>query len=824
MYRWTVTLVMVVVMVCASAGCSGSGRNPLSPYDGQLDTSVGTSSEQPTQDWLLNYYDIYFDIQSQTFEAVENRTASFTLNIVPFLNQMTFPKNGISFDQIVLNQDVPGILGVDVVFTVYHPFPGYAQYDAYDMRGILIGDGADNLAYGGLSVAKHGTDVWMKNPDGYSRWFNPTEFTTDKIFGYAPGGWQNYAGGATLNPYKYYSKHLNAEQDLWGYLTGTNNWDGVFENGEGRMMELEFVMPTDGIGLKFGYAIAVCWEEQGPTPPYHPVHVAEPVAARVNNLSDIWYNETDGSGGSLILDIDLFSWDEQPSKVKIESSVLNGIKEFDFDTYAVPGGENYYTWHVEAEAKPLDTGEGHYFWVIAECGGYNYSNGLPDIPHANGQLAAFFRYDLEIGTEPNNEPPTCNVVVTDPMTTPPEGWAPFIYTFDSGAFDPNQDYTTLTYDWDFDGDGLYFIADSDPDDSWTGSDWTPVHAFQETPVGPSSVRVTDDMGEVSECSLDEMLVLPIHQSKNIPLRAGYTAYDLGVDPEDGDIYIIYNDHSTYVYSLNDWYETYSDYFPTTQYSDFDRVDVAAGGWGIYSKKMSNPGVYVYDGVGIYVSGTAWGGGENKLRDVTNMGMDGEYANDLHYFIGYYHTGMGVNIIMPRSYLDELGYPQSPCYYSEVFNYNIYGINVAHQEFVQAIDAGIEGSNYWYLEAPDYYCAAFRQTGSGYRRDPVYNNSYFGTGTEETGDTCWTADVCDLAHDADGRFHVLDKVDGEAVIKVFSGSATGGTAHGSYGDATTIKSTPLRMDGSDFDGNMIVLHGNPTDGYFISLFLPSEFPD
>ncbi|MCX6647332.1 MAG: hypothetical protein NTY09_13385, partial [bacterium] len=275
------------------------------------------------------------------------------------------------------------------------------QYQAYDLMGVIIGDGADTLEYNGLHVGRQGTDLWMKNADGFTRWFNPSDFTSTLIFGYAPGGIQNYAGNANLNPYKYYASGLNPNVNLWGFLTGGSNHNGLFESGDGRLMVLEFVLPTDGIGIKFGYAVVCCWEEQGQNPPggYTPYHRDEAIAANVIVTPDIYYNEVDGSGGSLILDLDLFSWEEQPSDIKIESSVLDSIMEFDFDTYAGIGGENYSTWHVEAEAKPLTSGENHYFWVIAESQGYDYKNGLPEIPSPDDVLASFFRYDLEILSE-----------------------------------------------------------------------------------------------------------------------------------------------------------------------------------------------------------------------------------------------------------------------------------------------------------------------------------------------------------------------------------------------------------------------------------------
>ena len=354
----------------------------------------------------MGYYDIYFDLKSQTFNVVENRTAGFTLNIVPFLNLMTIPMNGITFDSIVIHDDDPSFLGVDVEFSIYHPFPGIPQYNAYDLLGVVIGDSSRTLSYDNLKVAKHGLDLWMKNPDGYTRWFNPTEFASETIFGYVPGGWQNYAGSATVNPYKYYSKHLGKDDNLWSYLTGDNNWDGIFESGSGRTMELEFPLPPDGIGLQFGYAVIVAWEDQGPDGPFYPVHLAEAITASVNQTPDAWYNETDGSGGDLILDIDLFGWEFQPDSIKVESTILDGIESFDFATNATPGGEHFSTWHVETPADSFTGTEDHDAWIICEYEDFDYKNNAPQLPSPDSPLAAFFRTDIVILDEAGNTAPS----------------------------------------------------------------------------------------------------------------------------------------------------------------------------------------------------------------------------------------------------------------------------------------------------------------------------------------------------------------------------------------------------------------------------------
>ena len=507
-------IVTVFLTMVVSIGCSGSDQSPLEPSSDSLTGALVESNQSRQLNTnLLGYYDIYFDLETYSFESVLNRNASFTLNIVPFLNQMTIPMNGITFDSIVIHNDDPTFLGVDVEFSIYHPFPGYDQYNAYDIRGVLIGNGARVLEYDGLRTAEHGVDLWMKNPDGYTRWFNPTEFTTEMIFGYCPGGFQNLAGDAHLNPYKYYGKHLGKDDNLWSWLTDGPNFEGVFESGSGRTMELEFPMPPDGIGLMFGYAVVVCWEEQGPSGPYYPVHIPEPVAASVTQTPDVWFDGVD-SGGNLILDIDLFAWEYQPSTVKIESSVLDGIAEFDYGTYASPGGEHYSTWHVEAPSGIFTGIEGHDYWVIAEYGGFDYKNGLPDIPSADGPLAAFFKYDAIVLDESPNLPPECDLQSDPPLDY--EGPLPVTITFDANGTDPDPG-DVLSYEW-----------------SENGTDWTPgdeTHDVEYATEGFYSiyVQVTDSYGAMTECSIEDFEIAEVAPA----------------DPVEGNVELIVLRNSTY---------------------------------------------------------------------------------------------------------------------------------------------------------------------------------------------------------------------------------------------------------------------------------------
>jgi len=73
--------------------------------------------------------------------------------------------------------------------------------------------------------------------------------------------------------------------------------------------------------------------------------------------------------------------------------------------------------------------------------------------------------------------------------------------------------------------------------------------------------------------------------------------------------------------------------------------------------------------------------------------------------------------------------------------------------------------------------------------------------------------------------VLDELStGDPAIKKFSST---GTVEGTFGDTTSIAYEPLRIEGSQrlWDGTgdnlMFVLHGNSTDGFYVSIFFPSE---
>ncbi len=389
-------LATLAVAAFVAIGCSGG--SPVTPTANHELTSASTPAA-PTHTNLWGYYDVHVDIENRTAEAVPNRQVMFAANVVRFVNNP--PANlTLQIQNIVPGSDY---VDIDIDVTLRHPFPGMPQYNGYDVRGVFMGDASGTLAYSNsLAYPVLGTDQYMLDdpvdgdgggPDGYTRWYNPTEFTTPGLFGYTLGVFESpdFDGDATLCPYRYFADGLTAKQDLWEFLTATGD-HGVFAAGETntRNYYLRFPYTKE---MEFGYAIVADWEGAA----VHPSNATEAVACNVIDNSDVHYPDSAGSYGDLILDISLFGWEYQPSTIYIESTVLSAVASFDPAAIATGGGDHYSTYHVEIPADNVTMTKGNEYWVIAEYEGFDYSNDV-GVPNEAGSdpLAAFFRYDLSV--------------------------------------------------------------------------------------------------------------------------------------------------------------------------------------------------------------------------------------------------------------------------------------------------------------------------------------------------------------------------------------------------------------------------------------------
>ncbi|MCX6647053.1 MAG: hypothetical protein NTY09_11975, partial [bacterium] len=627
MNRYIVFFTVIILATLILTGCSrGTGNGVLPDAD-----SPGVVDQRDTgsNSMLLGYYDIYFDPGSCTFDVVGNRTVDFTVNIVPLMNNMPSPPNGIWLSNIVLHDDIPGVLGVDIDFGIYHPYPAMDMFKVYDLMGVVIGDGSQILEYSyPLRVAERFTDLWMTNPDGYTRWFNPSDFAKAGFFGYMPGGIQNYAGNAQVNPYKYYAQDLGPEEDVWEFLTGGDNYDSLFQSGDDRTMKLEFVKPPDGIGVKFGYAVVACWEDQGEGP-YTPYHRREAIAVSVAVTPDIWFDGTN-SGGDLILDFDLFSWENQPDIIKIESSVLADTAEFDASAIGTPLSDQVSSYHVEIGSKELTSAEGHEFWIIAESLEYDYSNGNDNLIFPDGPLAAFFRYPLEVSGEPINELPVITEIYDDIMGQG-NGYEPNItgdtsmpVTYTVDYYDPDSDPCYVTWYCTVKDIPINESTDQVGDSGNCPVDWhSPDFGQGEWDL---YARVDDGIGYTQ--SKITVTVSELTSHFNIPLREGYSAVDLAVDHTNGDLLVLYlEDGAVYKYTEAGDYQDGAEFVLTFE-PGMDFIDIAPNGNFIVGGQFQSAA----DKVKIY-------GPDGTLIKVSGSEMYESHCNDVIAFTGNTYTNM-----------------------------------------------------------------------------------------------------------------------------------------------------------------------------------------
>ena len=537
MNRWTLCLAGLFIMAALAAGCSGTG-SPTSPTTNPQLSGAGTTETAQTHLW--GYWDLYFDLENGTVEAIPNHQAEFAANVVSFLNS----KGGLGFTINSTPVDPGGaFVDVDLDVKLTHPLAGMTQYNGYDVRGIFIGDGTQNLKYDSqLKATNRDNEQYMLDdpddgdgggPDGYTRWFNAKEFTVPGLLGYTPGNvaTPGYTPLTTLNPYKYFADNLSANDDTWSFLT-TTTLHGKFSSGKTNTRNYYLRFPTPLPGVKYAYAVVASWK--GESPSDHPANAVEAQAVTVTVTPNIYYTDGTNKGGDFIADISVFDWGSKVSPTGgMEDYILHIETELNTTVYEanasdmtpIGGNADYSTYEIEFTPNNLtfnsvDAGHDAEYWVIVEYPGTDYQYPEPPAPPApSDKIAAFFRFnDLYIADHPYNADPICDLIVVTEM--PAGGWGPVPVEFDATAtYDPDLG-DILAFEWDFDGDDAYGES---PDDDYTGPDNNPTHVYPEAYTGPVNLKVTDDKGGESICSADvEITTETTCGTMTMPQNPGYT--------------------------------------------------------------------------------------------------------------------------------------------------------------------------------------------------------------------------------------------------------------------------------------------------------------
>ncbi len=383
---------LLMVAVTLAIGCSGTQGNPVTDISTVEQMADHASSSHHT--WGL--WQFIAEPESGTLDVVQLRAGNVHLNALPFLEPPAL--SNLTVENIQFNGNI-----IDADIGLRHPFLGLNKFTGFDVCGILISNGSiSGFDDTSLILAGDG-DTRLLNPDGYTRWWNPSEFPINigTIFSYTdgllgrPDSVADY--NSTLNAYKYFCDDLGPNDSL-DAVTNANR--GMFSAGQKNVRHYSIKLGTDG--LIFNYAVDATWQFPQNPPPYDVpddfgagANRPEAWNISVTELSNTLWSDGAASGGELSLAIDVYDhFNAGMNSVRVESP-----GHFDMTITDIPtgGGIGYSTYEVDiSDATPS---EGSIYLLIAvECEKSGYGGLLPDVVQA-----AYFMYSASVGEETSFE-------------------------------------------------------------------------------------------------------------------------------------------------------------------------------------------------------------------------------------------------------------------------------------------------------------------------------------------------------------------------------------------------------------------------------------
>ena len=402
-YVYSSVLVCFIVLVGLIGACSGGNNSPLIPDDAELQENIAPREYSATGGHMLRcMFSGHANIEERIFELTPMRAADLHLNLVPTADQLDLVGVKVLWGESNLSQ---GQVTVDV--TLNNPFSDMPKFAGFDVRGILI-TGASQEVAPGLQTAGDAHPRLM-NPDGFTRWWNPVEFTDPGVRGYDDGklGAPNVGGGfdAEINAYKIFADALNNSDSnpLTISIPHLNAPTGraVFHTASNtRRYELQFP-PGDSY---FNYAIDASWAPPVASPPTVPDDFPPGANSREAWLvgCDIYentleYDTTSGQcNGNLELEITVYDWQgringttaPEVSEVKIYSPGLFGTQVGQGTIYQDLGDTARYSANLTSLCAPSSAGTYTLgVEVVSANGNYKQSTfAAPDEPPASYML------------------------------------------------------------------------------------------------------------------------------------------------------------------------------------------------------------------------------------------------------------------------------------------------------------------------------------------------------------------------------------------------------------------------------------------------------
>jgi len=356
---------MLALFLCLS--CQHSDNAPVTlPTGDQVPLTTQTATGlNNNNSHMWGYWRVSINPDTLEAEPVPLRGVEFSANVNTFLEPNHHPAGNLAIGIDAGASDLPNnLLAVDV--TLKHPLP-YDMYSGFDVRGIFIHNGSvaaksdPGIIFG---VEGNDEDAVLTNADGWTRWWNPNEFTTPGVLGYTQGALASFNSvpSATLNGYKVFMDDLGADQDFREFITEETNyimrsWFGAGSINTRRYM-LQFPV---GQPLEYDYCVYASWVETDPEnagnpnqyePDDFPPDANCPEAFLMtctSTDSTAYYNAPGDYGGSIILDFEVFDWQGFVSKDAVDgiNSEISEIRIESFGTIIDEPDNTYVITHPE---------------------------------------------------------------------------------------------------------------------------------------------------------------------------------------------------------------------------------------------------------------------------------------------------------------------------------------------------------------------------------------------------------------------------------------------------------------------------------------------
>jgi outer membrane protein assembly factor BamB len=260
----SVTVFSLLLLLTVFTLACGHSFEPASPQISNPELQSASVDIIEPGHSLLGYYSVAINPSTLQATVIPIRTTSWHLNAVKFLEPSS-SGSLISFSNLAISGHQ-----VDIDVTIKHPFPGMPYYAGFDVKGIAIGSADVIDPNDETRVWAGGPDgLRLMNADGWTRWWNPSEFPDNgKVFSYRDGvaGIPAAVGGynARLSGYKVFASALEKNDPITKLLAFPlthPNGRATFPAGSIATRHYCLVFPGNASGgpdLLFNYAVDAC--------------------------------------------------------------------------------------------------------------------------------------------------------------------------------------------------------------------------------------------------------------------------------------------------------------------------------------------------------------------------------------------------------------------------------------------------------------------------------------------------------------------------------------------------------------------------------------